>query len=821
MVLDRACSQIAWGNVTLFLGAGFSLGAKNLLRGDVLSGRQLKDHFLKLSRTSDPDGHYDLQAAAQAYIEAPNSNIIRELIDNFTISETSDDHRLLARHHFRRIYTTNYDDCFHKASTEIGHKCVDLDLRDHPDEATPDVNHVIHIHGKITNITKENFEKQFYLTEPNAKPIPFTVGTMATHFRNDLLASEWIIFVGYSLNDPHIKNILSDHGTSIANKTIFIGHSSDPHPLRERLAAFGHYYDIGLPGLIDRIARAPVLNKTHSAIPNNFRRIEFPQNGDSDTVSREDVRDEFLIGALPNKNFSALTLFRSVNPYYAERNHPEFNRAICIHGDTGNGKSVASKQLLYKLHQQGYRIVEYIGGDVEWSTLSRFLEVEQNVAVFIEDIVGKLEKAKNIFGVSGKNIRFVLTSKTKDWEIRRADIESSFGNDLRNWNINKLSTSEAKDTVRILNENILWGDRSGFDDDRKLFLVKETCKSEVRGLLFALFDGGSVRQRMDEIFDGIARLDKDHFDIVCLNSIFSYSRIRHKEYFSSLGNLDDLLDLRIDFSSFTEDLSKNGIKELFNAETGEFAIKSAVLSRHFLVNHLSIDELLSLSIRCLKNIENYLYTEDEFYKDLSKALLQFNLYKEIYSSSDIDSSEKLLIDNEKFHRSIHAFYDSCKEMRIAKNDPMFVIQLSKSHLNKGNFDTCFELIAAADKMFGPKGDKYQLQTHHAEVILRRRWQLDEYDDFEDERQAFEMLRGVIERRNDAYHPFGVMGILIGLVDRHFSTLVRKNCHKFDGVLEEIVRLCKRFPNDLQNRYSFVGKVQRDAERLLGKKRTSG
>ena len=317
--LELACGQLSWGNVVLFLGAGFSLGAKNLADEPVLSSKQLKERFLELAGITDDDNVYDLQCAAEEYTKINDSDIIKVLINNFTISTPSDLHLRIARHNFRRIYTTNYDNCFYVASANIGSACVELDLRDKPDESRTDLNTIIHIHGMITNITQDNYESQFYVTEPVAKPIPFTIGSMVTHFRNDLIASDWIIFIGYSLSDPHIRALLSDSGSAIRAKTLFIGHHSDSAPLRRRLEGFGDYYDIGLSGLIDVMERAPLQPRGASPIPNNFREVNFGGSAGPSNAARMNVRDEFLIGTLDNSNFDQRTAFATKNPYYAQR----------------------------------------------------------------------------------------------------------------------------------------------------------------------------------------------------------------------------------------------------------------------------------------------------------------------------------------------------------------------------------------------------------------------------------------------------------------------------------------------------------------------
>lgn len=810
--LSRAVAQIPWGNTTLFLGAGFTVGARNLRGDPVLTGNGLRDLLLDEADVHEEREHYNLQSAADEYVSQPRSDIIRLLIDNFTISSVTEDHCAIAKYSFRRIYTTNYDNCFHFASSQIGHKCVDLDLRDKPDERLPDVNHVIHIHGKITNITRENYASQFYVTDPGAKPIPFTTGTMATHFRNDLLLSEWVVFIGYSLADPHIRAIMADQGQGVFDRTIFIGHESDPAPLRKQYGPYGTYYPIGLNGFLDRLKSAPPLQKRVSGLPNNFRAVNFSHDAAADSASRDEVRNEFLLGTARNSNFVARTLIEGKCPYYAHRPIKMASNNICIHGDTGNGKTVIAKQLLEQLTASGYRVIEYTGGVVEPVTIANYAEENSNLVIFVEDIVGKLDVMHSLKTACGESTKFVVTSKTKDYEIRKADIVSAFGAELQFLSCNKLASVEIADLIRILDTNYLWGDYADADVDRKAFIIRETCKAEIRGLLFALFEGGAVRVKMDAMFTRLRQLRQDHFDIVCLNCLFNYSRIRNKEYFQRLGTLDDLLNLRVDYSEFSAELRHLGLSEIFNVDTGEFNIKSAILSRYFITNHLEIEGLLDLVLRCLKQIELCLFDDDMFYEDLCKALLQFNLYRELFSRNDVVGGT-LTIESSRFHTAMWNFYEQCKELRIARDDPLFVIQLSKSYLSKGDFSTCYELINTADRLYRPRSDRFHLETHKAEVLVKDALARDRYVDFKNEREALDLLRGVILRRNDMYHPFGVLKLLLDSIERHLPVLVKKNNHDFVGMLPDIVQLSKRFPNEYSNRYSFVNDVAVRAKRL--------
>jgi hypothetical protein len=239
-----------------------------------------------------------------------------------------------------------------------------------------------------------------------------------------------------------------------------------------------------------------------------------------------------------------------------------------------------------------------------------------------------------------------------------------------------------------------------------------------------------------------------------------------------------------------------------------------ILNRQFfqsITETLRIDDILDLSIKVLKNIEN-LFSDQPDSDDLSKSLLQFNLYRELFSSIHKTDS-KLLVAPEEFHKKMSLFYEKCRGLHIAKNDPLFVIQLSMSYLNNSQFAECYPLIESARKMCRPRYDQFQIDTHHADVILQEALLQDEYIDFVKVGQAFDFVTSVIERKSERYHPFAVAKKFLSFIEKHQDILLKKRKNDIAIRLNKLQKLAEKFPDDIRDNYSFIGMVSRKISEL--------
>ena len=107
MTLEEAIEAALDGEAVLFIGAGFSPGARNLDNEDVKNGRGLAKYLsgksgLPLDSTLD-------DASDELLTKFGKDVLIKLLHTEYKVKEVAKYHREIATVPWKRVYTTNYD----------------------------------------------------------------------------------------------------------------------------------------------------------------------------------------------------------------------------------------------------------------------------------------------------------------------------------------------------------------------------------------------------------------------------------------------------------------------------------------------------------------------------------------------------------------------------------------------------------------------------------------------------------------------------------------------------------------------------------------
>ena len=241
-MFDRLIKLVRKEKVSLFIGSGFSLeaGAPSVskLCDAILS--QIDDKDQRNNHRSD-----SLKDLSNYYVEeicsGSRNSLIELLQKEFQFSPSKmDDHISLSRiPHFHTIITTNYDslleDSYSRSECHV--------IRTDKDCAYIDQNvvNIFKIHGDFINqdnvvITSKDYDSFF-----NDKPNPQLWTEIQHHF-----LTENILFIGYSLKDDNIIDIINNISTSVGRnmKEMFLI-APDLIPSEQgKLMKMGiHYYD--------------------------------------------------------------------------------------------------------------------------------------------------------------------------------------------------------------------------------------------------------------------------------------------------------------------------------------------------------------------------------------------------------------------------------------------------------------------------------------------------------------------------------------------------------------------------------------------------
>ena len=233
MTLDEAIMSALDGEALLFLGAGFSKGAMNMAQrefplGKTLCIRLIEDGKIDTSEDSEEDCA-DLGYITERYLENnTKQDLIKFLRSEFHCNTLADYHKIIAEINWKRIYTTNYDDVFERASGE----CSILRQSVSPEMSLMEIaerkNAIIHMNGSISELTEETLDSTFKLSSSSYFKRTITDNDWAICLHNDLMNAKCLIFIGYSMDydleltqifasiekiGQHYKNAMKNAGT--------------------------------------------------------------------------------------------------------------------------------------------------------------------------------------------------------------------------------------------------------------------------------------------------------------------------------------------------------------------------------------------------------------------------------------------------------------------------------------------------------------------------------------------------------------------------------------------------------------------------------
>lgn len=107
------------GNAVLFLGSGFSYGAKNSLNATLPQATELANLML-IEIKYKTTGNTSLTQASKSYEKHKGKNSLIEFLYRQLLAvETQKYHRTISKTPWYQIYTTNFDDVFEFSQSEV------------------------------------------------------------------------------------------------------------------------------------------------------------------------------------------------------------------------------------------------------------------------------------------------------------------------------------------------------------------------------------------------------------------------------------------------------------------------------------------------------------------------------------------------------------------------------------------------------------------------------------------------------------------------------------------------------------------------------
>ena len=499
MDVNEAIVHALRGNSVLFLGAGYTFGATNSLPPPNNRVPDASTFAKRLARNLEIPKDYDLTIISQYYVSKKGEHgLITELINSFSITAVSDHHLEIAKVPWRRVYTTNYDNCFEFSALQTGSEWTALTLDRVPTAAS---KRCVHINGHIANLNIESLESQIRLTHSSYSADSFINSFWSRQFRQDLNAAKSVFFVGYSLADIDVARILHS-SPDLRERTFFIVGPDEDDVVVFPLENYGSVLRIGVQALAEKIRSTQILPELspheYSWLKRYDADLDATQPDDKDGIdllTMGVVEPAHVIWALGESIPTVFVRRSAIDEVLLELSRGR--RWFLIHADLGNGKTVLKQQLSYILTRQGYTV--FWDSEHEFaraSDLRNLANEAGKVALFVDESPERFEVIEGLLTVNIEHIVVIVCVRTTLYELGESRYEEKLPNDYFPLDINVLTNADVTAFVQVLTKLGLWGQQASLNDLDKENFLKVRCGRNIARLILSVFAESEIGNRI-------------------------------------------------------------------------------------------------------------------------------------------------------------------------------------------------------------------------------------------------------------------------------------------------------------------------------------
>ncbi|MDY4464829.1 MAG: SIR2 family protein [Candidatus Treponema excrementipullorum] len=774
------------GNCMLFCGAGFSLGAQNINKDcnhELVVASELARKICELGEMPLSE---NLRYVSDRFLKE-KENLIPELVlllkKMFTVKECSKSHKNICSYPWRRIYTTNYDNCIERALSvsDIAYDKVSITDPSY----SKDNLQCVHINGYVENINKDSLiNGKIKLSHSSyVSSSEFEQSRWYLTFKHDLEMSRTIVFVGYSMYDINVEKILFEG--NYRDKTFFIVSEYENEEQEYLLNQYGAVLKIGVDkfgsqlGFFDR--QNEELNKSFDLLS----LIKYELKEPDKPIDDDAIRDFILQGNINQSYIDNFVASSPVRPYFVSRSMKDCilskiyeQKNILIISEMGNGKSTLLRHLQSELSINGYDVYSVIEDNGKTKLdVEKIIKLNKKSIIFIDSYSLYFDFVKYLVSLNNEKIQFVLSD--------RSNLSDRYLGDLDNANIYLYSIDDLKDDelsgfVDIIDNIGFWNsDMIAYSEPKKKRYLKNYCDGTVSGILTKIFSAPQMKTRFEKL----------------LNHLFVDPHIKVTVF--SICILA-VLDIPLDDSIISE-VADNDIiykaklfnnqyfKELFKYKPNTKIICSSLWALFILRNFFDIAYTKEHLLRIAKKFDSS-KKHSTIQESIFKSMLKFSFVERIFPEKD-----KLQI--------IKSYYDNLKvEIDWLKRDPHFWLQYGMAIIMTNNldltqryFDNAYEL--AKQKPF--EYDTRDIDMQQARLFFKRA--LNESDKnkiFDYLSKGVSLLQGY---RNDKYKLRQLL-LLEEIYDKKFKFFDQKFKREFVTICKNILNGIDEEKKENQNFY---------------------
>lgn len=675
----------------LFLGAGFSTEARNIIKTSPPTANKLKSILAKELDENEDD--HSLEVLVDALNDKDPSRLYRIIQNNYTISRTSDFQDIILEKKWLRVYTTNFDDSVEFSHQKHKRNYETFTARDkNPGKIAP--YSVIHIHGSINNISENQINTDLIFGQESYVRTIFESSPWFEDLDRNIDHCSNMFFVGYGAQDHHILSILLQK-PGRKEKIFFITNQTPNNLQKERLEKYGTVLPIAVKGFADLCESLPAPSPLRDFTSLKAFKLVDPTKDRKVAISptRSEITNLLIRGILVDQR--CFTTLPGENYVISRKSHIDNiifdlkkNRGILIHSFLGNGKSIFSKILAYFLSVERYRVLFFRTSGPALSKELLFLKTQPKLAILFDNYDEAINSLSEI-RLSLPGAKLILFARTGLMETRMAELIAALPQDTATINLNLLSPA---DIVSIKKLTLQAG------------LFKQDLHSsahvytDIREIVSGLYQNQAVKVSVTEQLSRILpQKSAKRLTIYCL--LCSWAAIFPNSLFAKRF---------IGSDPFIEILRNQEIfREVLTVDDSGFSVRSSIFSNYLLENHIPIDDIIEVIKAML------LEAVEKKYGRVDQAVLSnFMMFSAL---------RRLFSKHEKAEEKIIDMYEDIGRDVLVSKEPLYWLQYAISKDYTGEINEASDLLDTAyfhaDNRHGFR--TYQLDTFALGFYLKR------------------------------------------------------------------------------------------------------
>lgn len=704
------------GEAVLFLGAGFSREATNIIDTEMSDAQKFSD---KLAEDMGLDEKDSLDIISDIYLQQVGDDedelihrkqelvrVIQNLFYTKKITEVQKEISLLP---WKRIYTTNYDDIVeyaHNFNIRTYH------LNSPMKEILKDKS-IVHLNGYARTVNTDKIDNQFKLTTRSYLLTDFQKSPSKQAFDHDIKTAKVIIIIGASFRyDLDIQRLLYKF-PNIKQKVFFIEREDKVFTQVEKNKKnlIGDIIQIGMEGLVQKVEeeKKDFIKSTENENFLSFIKLSTKFNTEFEELNEDNIWDLLINGNLDER---LLYLHKNEGKYLVNRKwiqniitdfESKDMKIGIIHSYLGNGKSILSKQIAYELVDKK-QVFEFIGYDYDWELeLEKIANMQKEVIILVDDYQNNLDFIFKAINLTGSNVKLLLNCRTSiNLSVyHRIEERLSSSLNIKEYDINVLVEEEIINFAKYLKDRN-FRNVFGKNDEEIIRFIKVDCRSNLVNILIDLINSQEIKERVNGIINPILKNDaqKELLLAIIINNT------------CQLGlKFDELVTILESDLNFTALIRDKNLQEIVNFHDNKILIKSSILAKYILHSNDFNSELMKIIEKIAVNA--YLINEYKCKNIREKLISLSNIRELIFQNKRVSTLQ--------INKQILSLFEGLKDYKEFKGNIFFWLQYamacidSKSYLRAEEyFSNSYNLATKANGF-----NTYQIDTQYGRYKLSR------------------------------------------------------------------------------------------------------